>query len=75
MLAVRPRRKSPLQLAAFSAALLIGFEVVLTYWFYAYIVWFFPFVVFALLSPVAERAPATAVEPRGSPVRELVAAD
>ena len=44
-----PRRKSPLQLAALTAALLIGFELVLTHWFYLYIPWFFPFVAFALL--------------------------
>jgi hypothetical protein len=43
-----PRRKSPLQLAALTAALLIGFEVVLTHWFYLYIPWFFPFVALAL---------------------------
>ena len=69
-----PRRKSPLQLAALSAVLLIGFEIVLTHWFYAYLAWFFPFVAFAFLSPVAAPAPAAAEEPRGSPVRELVAA-
>ena len=69
-----PRRKSPLQLAAFTGALLLGLELVLTHWFYAYLVWFFPFFVFALLAPSAERAPATAVEPRGRPVRELVTA-
>jgi hypothetical protein len=69
-----PRRKSPLQLAALSAALLIGFELVLTHWFYAYLAWFFPFVAFAFLSPVAEPAPAAAEEHRGRPVRELVAA-
>src|SRR5204862_876806 len=39
-----PRRKSPLQLAALTAALLIGFELVLTHWFYLYIPWFFLFV-------------------------------
>ena len=44
-----PRRKSILQLAALTAALLIGFELVLTHWFYLYIPWFFPFVAFALL--------------------------
>ena len=49
-LAFRPRTKSPLQLAAFSAALLIGFELVLTHWFYLYVAWFFPFVAFALFS-------------------------
>ena len=46
-----PRRRSPLQLAAFTAAVLIGFELVLTHWFYLYLPWFFPFVAIALLSP------------------------
>jgi hypothetical protein len=46
-----PRRKSPLQLAALTAALLIGFEVVLTHWFYAYLAWFLPFVAVAVLMP------------------------
>jgi hypothetical protein len=45
-----PARKSPLQLAALTGALLIGFELVLTHWFYLYIPWFFPFVAFALLA-------------------------
>ena len=44
-----PRRKSILQLAALTAAILIGFELALTHWFYLYIPWFFPFVAFALL--------------------------
>ena len=60
LVAFVPRRKSPLQLAALSAALLLGFEVVLTHWFYAYIAWFFPFFVFAVLSPAAERVPVQA---------------
>jgi hypothetical protein len=67
-----PRRKSPLQLAAFTATLFLGLEIVMTHWFYAYLVWFFPFVAFALLSPAAEPATVTAEEPRGRPVRELV---
>jgi hypothetical protein len=45
-----PRRKSPLQLAALTAALLLGFQLVLTHWFYLYIPWFFPFVAIALLA-------------------------
>jgi len=52
-----PRRKSPLQLAALTAALLIGFELVLTHWFYLYIPWFFPFVAFALLAPGGRATP------------------
>ncbi len=55
-----PRTKTPLQLAALTGALLIGFELVLTHWFYLYIPWFFPFVAFALLATNgrAEREPA-----------------
>ena len=45
-----PRRKSPLQLAALTAALLLGFELVLTHWFYLYLPWFFPFAAFAVLA-------------------------
>jgi hypothetical protein len=45
-----PRTKTPLQLAALTGALLIGFEIVLTHWFYLYVPWFFPFVAFALLA-------------------------
>ena len=51
-----PSRKSPLQLAALTGALLIGFELVLTHWFYLYIPWFFPFVAYAVLA--GEREPA-----------------
>ncbi len=58
-----PRVKNELQLAALTAALLIGFEAVLTHWFYLYIPWFFPFVAFALLAPAlitaAAREPAS----------------
>ena len=43
-----PRRKGPLELAALTAAVLLGFELVLTHWFYLYIPWFFPFVAIAL---------------------------
>jgi hypothetical protein len=49
-LAFVPRRKSPLQLAALTAALLIGFELVLTHWAALYIAWFFPFLVLAVVA-------------------------
>ena len=55
-----PRRRSILQFAAFTAALLVGFEIVLTHWFYLYLPWFFPFVAFALLA--GDRARSSAVE-------------
>jgi hypothetical protein len=70
-----PRRKSPLTVAAFSGALLIGFELVLTHWFYLYIPWFFPFAALALLAPAVRRAPPPAQPPPdGREVRELVPA-
>jgi hypothetical protein len=50
-----PRRRTPLRMAAFTAVLLVGFELVLTHWFYLYLPWFFPFVVLALLAPVPGR--------------------
>jgi hypothetical protein len=50
-----PRRKSPFQLAALTAALLVGFELVLTHWFYLYIPWFFPFAAFVALAPALAR--------------------
>ncbi len=45
-----PARRSPLRLAAFTGALLVGFELVLTHWFYLYLPWFFPFAAFALIA-------------------------
>ena len=53
--AVFPRgRRSPLQLAALTGALLLGFELVLTHWSWLYVPWAFPFVVIALLAPGRE---------------------
>jgi hypothetical protein len=45
-----PRRKSPLQLAALTGALLVAFELLLTHWSALYISWFFPFAAFALVA-------------------------
>ena len=58
-LAFVPRKKSLLQVAALSAALLIGVEITLHHCFYLYIVWFFPLmlVALALLEPTAEPDP------------------
>jgi hypothetical protein len=64
--ALVPRRKSPLQLAALTAALLAGFQLVLTYWLYTYIPWFYGFAAIAMLAPLAVvvREPvASGVEP------------
>ena len=68
-----PRRLDAVRAAAFAGALLIGFQLVLTHWFYLYIPWFMPCVAVALyagrpgLAPerVAERVPlGVAVERR-----------
>ena len=59
-----PRYRSPLRLAALTGALLIGFELVLTHWFYLYLPWFFPFVALALLAPLPGR-PAREPQPVG----------
>jgi hypothetical protein len=65
-----PRRKSPLQLAALTAAVLIAFELVLTHWFYLYLPWFLPFAAFAVLAPTVQAREAPS-EPRDRPAREL----
>lgn len=44
-----PRRLDIVQWAAISAALLIGFELVLTHWFYLYIPWFLPLVILVVV--------------------------
>src|SRR6185312_13643287 len=58
-LAFVPRKKSLLQVAAFSAALMLGVQITLHHWFYLYIVWFFPLllITLALLEPSEEPGP------------------
>jgi hypothetical protein len=67
-LAIWPKRKSLVQVAALSAALLIALQVTLHHWFYLYIVWFYPLLLVALAA-----LPPTAVsrepEPAPSPAR------
>ncbi len=50
LLAVRPREKSPLQVAALGAALLIALQLTMQHWFYLYIVWFYPLLLVAMSS-------------------------
>ncbi len=59
-LAFVPRRKSLLQVAALSAALMLAVQITLHHWFYLYIVWFFPLmlIALALLEPTEEPEPA-----------------
>jgi hypothetical protein len=48
-LAFRPKRKSLLQVAALSAALLLALQLTMHHWFYLYIVWFYPLFLVALV--------------------------
>ncbi len=50
-----PRRKTLTQVAALSAALLIGLQLTAEHWFYLYIVWFYPLLLVAMSS--LERGP------------------
>ena len=54
---VVPRRRSVSQVAALGGAILIATEICTHHWFYLYIVWFAPLVLYALF---AEAAPAPA---------------
>lgn len=57
IVAVWPRRRTIRRLAAFSAALIIGFELTTNYWFYPYVSWFEPFVFLALLPATNPKSP------------------
>jgi hypothetical protein len=52
--AIVPRRKTPLRLAALTAAVLCAFQLTLTHWFYLYLPWVVPFVFLWLLLPEPE---------------------
>jgi hypothetical protein len=74
-LALVPRRRDVVGLAASCAAVLIALQIGTGYWFYLYIVWFFPLVLVALLaghglpaSPTpARHRPRAAVPARSTP--------
>lgn len=59
-LALVPRRRDLAGLAALCAAVLIAVQLTTEYWFYLYVVWFFPLVMLALLAPRRSSAPSTA---------------
>jgi hypothetical protein len=48
-----PRRKTPVQVAALAAAVLIAVQLGATHWFYFYVVWFLPLVLVALFATQA----------------------
>jgi hypothetical protein len=53
-----PRRRDVVGLAAMAGAVLIALELGVTHWFYLYLVWFFPFVMIALLARYKVPEPA-----------------
>ena len=69
--ALVPRRpEERVRLAALCAAVLVALQLAVTYWFYLYLVWFFPLVMLALLGrdraltrPPTVAAPARSPEP------------
>jgi hypothetical protein len=56
--ALLPRRRDIIGLAALAAAVLLALQLGLTYWFYLYLVWFFPFVAVALFARFRVPEPA-----------------
>ncbi len=56
VVAVWPRKRTMRRLAAFSAALVIGLQLVVDYWFYPYVTWFEPFVFLSLLLATNEKS-------------------
>jgi hypothetical protein len=65
-----PRRRSLPQVAALAAAVVIAVQLVVTHWFYLYVVWFLPLVLVALFAPIALRGrealgPGLGLDPRG----------
>jgi hypothetical protein len=69
-LAVRPRRKSLVQVAALGAALIIALQLTATHWFYLYIVWFYPLLVVALTTIEVGTEAEVATTPRREPASE-----
>ncbi len=67
VVAMIPQRKGPLELAALSAAVLVGFELTLTHWSYLYIPWFLPFVLLALYLPPRRSTASRCPLPRRCP--------
>ena len=57
VVAVVPRRRDVVVLAALGAAVLIVLQLGVTHWFYLYLVWFLPLVLLALLAPHEEPDP------------------
>jgi glycosyl transferase family 87 len=55
---LRPGVQDARQHAALAAALLIGAQLLLGYWFYNYLIWFYPLLLVAVIQPSRERQDA-----------------
>jgi hypothetical protein len=69
-----PRRRSPLQVAALAAAVLVGVQMAADYWFYLYVVWFAPLVFVAAFGTQERVTPPAPRESEPEAAREPVAA-
>ena len=59
--------RTVVEVAALGAAIIIGLQMGITYWFYLYIVWFFPLVIDRAGARRTRSARATATAPGGRP--------
>jgi hypothetical protein len=60
----RPSAQDPREHAALAAALLIGAQLLLGYWFYSYLTWCYPLIIIAIIQPPPERRAAEMAEQR-----------
>jgi hypothetical protein len=68
-LALVPRRKSLLQVAALGAALLIALQLTMHHWFYLYITWFYPLLLVAMAALPRRSPTGSEAAPESSPAR------
>ncbi|PZR66469.1 MAG: hypothetical protein DLM63_08965 [Solirubrobacterales bacterium] len=73
VVAVFPRRRDAISLAALAGAVLIALQLGVTHWFYLYMVWFLPLLFVGILAPFAEPA-AVAATVSERPERQAAAA-
>jgi hypothetical protein len=71
---MRPGEQDTRQQAALAAALLIGAELLLGYWFYNYLIWFYPLLLIAVVQPPRER-PGSMRREAGRDRRGVLSAD
>ena len=68
-LAVVPRRRGTVEVAALAAAVIIALQFGIDHWFYLYIVWFFPAAMFALLAAHPSPSEPERSDAPGAPVQ------